>query len=396
MRILVASPFLPFPLDNGGAIRIYHLLRYLAERHDVILVSFGKDSSDSLKGLRFCKQIHLVPPPKPRSWWVHARESIGKVPASTTYPIEAIGHRVREILTGHDIDLIQIEFLGLAHLAPYLYRCPKILVEHVITTEFRARQLRLMPWSVRRLYYAFDLLKLRAYEPEAVRAFHGCVTVSHRDAEIIRGWAPRCHVAAIPNGVDTDYFQPAAAADGDSDSVLFIGSFHLDFANIDAATHFGREIFPAVRRRIPHARLTIVGANPPPAVSRLASEPGVEVTGRVADVRPYLARAGVVVIPLRGGGGSPIRLYTAMAMQKAVVSTSLGAQGARVVAGEEIVISDDPERFGSEVGDLLGDPKRRRRMGQAARARVVAEYDWRVIGRQLEAFHQAVVDGGQV
>lgn len=316
------------------------------------------------------------------------------MPASAAFPIKAMARRLREILDGCDVDLVQVEFLGLAHLAPYLDRHPKILVEHVITTEFRARQLRLMPWGTRRLYYAADLQKLRWYEPEAVRAYDGCVTVSSRDAEIVRSWAPQCHVAAIPNGVDTGYFYPAAT-DGDSDSVLFIGSFDIDFANIDAAKHFGREIFPAIRRRIPHARLTIVGANPPSAVSLLASEPGIEVTGRVADVRPYLARAGVVVIPLRGGGGSPIRLYTAMAMQKAIVCTSLGAQGASAVAGEEIVIADDPKGFASEVVALLRDPQRRRQIGRAARAKVVTKNDWRVIGRQLEVFHQTVVEGGR-
>jgi len=392
VRLLVAAPFVPYPLDFGGAIRIYELLRHMAARHEVVLLCPEPIGREASAALSFCAAVEGFPAPASRPWHEHARRLLGPLPASVSLTADALLSRVHRLVRGRRFDVAQIEFLGLAHLRDAVPDgVPTALVEHCLATESRARQLGLMPWGPRRLYYAFDSLKLRRYEPAAIRAFDACIAVSERDAEQIRAWAPRVRTTTVPNGVDTEFFQPAEDA-GDTE-LLFLGSFHLDAANVDAAVRLAREILPRVRRRVADARLTIVGTQPPVSVARLAGLPGVRVAGGVSDVRPYLARAAAVALPLRAGAGTKVRIATAMAAQRTVLASPLAAEGLDAVPGEEIVIARGAEEFVEEATALLRDARRRMRIGRAARARAVRDYDWRVLARRLETFHTSLADG---
>jgi glycosyltransferase involved in cell wall biosynthesis len=369
------------------------MLRQLARRHEVVLLCPGPLSRDAAQALRFCAGLEVVPPGRSRRpWWEHLRGLAGALPASVCLSSDAMAIRLRELVRAQRFDIVQIEFLGLAHFARLLPSGPrKVLVEHCITSELRARLLRLMPWGARRLYYAVDLLKLRYYERAAMETFDACVTVSSRDERQIRAWVPGLDVATIPNGVDTDYFRPFGQEQ--PHSLLFIGAFDLEYANVDAVLQFARDILPLIRRRVPDAVLTVVGPAPPRAVLDLAQNPGIEVTGRVEDIRPYLARAALVILPLRGGAGTKIRIFTAMSMQKAVLASSLAVEGIDAATGEEIAIADGPERFAAEAISLLTDAPRRLRIGRAARARAVAQYDWRTLGQKLDDFYASLLHG---
>jgi len=390
LNILIVSPFLPYPLDNGGAMRIYHLARHLAARHRVALLSYGILTDDAARALSFCESVTVAPAPEfPRPWREHLRALPGPLPASVCYPIGPLVERLQSVLRRSHFDVIEVEFLGIAHVVHAFGAGPRrILVNHLITSESRSRQLRLMPWGVKRFYYGMDLLKLRRYERRVLSAFDGCVTVSARDAARIASWAPGVPVAAVANGVDTDAFRPQGTEA--PDSLIFIGSFDRDQVNADAAIYLARAVLPLIRRYIPNARLTVVGSNPPAAVRDLARFPGITVTGRVDDVRPHLSRASVMVLPLRGGAGTKIRVYTAMAMQKPIVATSVAAEGLEAAPGREIVIADGLQAFADEVVSLLNDRERRQRIGRAARARAVAEYDWRISAGRLEEFLQTL------
>ena len=154
--------------------------------------------------------------------------------------------------------------------------------------------------------------------------------------------------------------------------------------NEDAMLYFAREVLPHIRRDEPDTTLSIVGRAPTPAVRRLASEPGIEVTGRVEDVRPHIADAAVYVVPLRIGGGTRLKIFEAMAMGKAVVSTTIGAEGLPVTAGQDIVIADEPEPFAHAVVQLIRDEDARRRLATAARRLVVDHYDWSAVAQDFE------------
>jgi glycosyltransferase involved in cell wall biosynthesis len=175
-------------------------------------------------------------------------------------------------------------------------------------------------------------------------------------------------------------------------SLLFVGAFHLDPANADGIVYFSDHVMPLIHREHPKATLTIVGPYPPPEVQQLASRPGVTVTGYVDDVRPYFTHASVLILPLRAGAGTKVRIFTAMAMGKPVVATPVGAEGIDARFDEGIIIAELPTEFGDRVSALLGDPTRRMQLGRTAREAAAARYDWRVSGRKLEQFYRSLVE----
>jgi polysaccharide biosynthesis protein PslH len=165
--------------------------------------------------------------------------------------------------------------------------------------------------------------------------------------------------------------------------LVFTGSMDW-IPNEDAMRHFCHDILPLIRRREPDTTLSIVGRAPTPAVQRLAEIPGVEVTGRVDDVRDYIGKAAVYIVPIRIGGGTRLKIFEAMGMGRAVVSTTIGAEGLPVTDGRDVVIADSPDKFATAVVTLFRDPARRVQLERAARDLVVTHYDWSAVAGQLE------------
>ena len=224
-----------------------------------------------------------------------------------------------------------------------------------------------------------------ADEASALRRFDGLLTVSEADRDTFARLYPfdvRGPMHVVATGVDTEYFAPAAQASGRD--LVFTGSMDW-LPNEDAMLFFCRDVLPLIRARVPGVRLSIVGRAPTPAVQRLADgDAGITVTGRVDDVRPYVRDAAVYVVPLRIGGGTRLKIFEAMAMGKAVVSTTIGAEGLDVKDGTDVMIADEPDAFATTVVDLLRDPSRRNAIGDAARRLVSAQYDWTVVAGDME------------
>ena len=201
--------------------------------------------------------------------------------------------------------------------------------------------------------------------------------------------APRARVCAIPTGVDTAYFTPNGSQETPG-ALVFTGSLDW-FPNEDCIVHFGEVVFPRIREAVPDVSLTVVGRNPGPRVQRLAAIPGVRVTGTVQDVRPYVAAATLCVVPLRVGGGTRLKIFEALAMGKAVVSTTVGAEGLPLVPGRHFVQADEPAEFANAVVALLRDPARRKALGSAGRRLVEERYSWSQVVREFEARCEEVV-----
>jgi glycosyltransferase involved in cell wall biosynthesis len=218
------------------------------------------------------------------------------------------------------------------------------------------------------------------------------LAVSENDRASFAQYADPRRISVIPTGVDTEYFQPEVPS-GPSleqpDTMVFTGSMDW-MPNEDGVAYFVEKILPLIRRQIPEAAFWAIGHRPPRRIQALASD-SVVVTGTVEDIRPYLAKAALCVVPLRSGSGTRIKIFEAMAMGKAVVSTSMGAEGLPVQHGKNIILADDPADFARQVVDLLRDPPHRQRLGQAARQLVVESYGWPAVAAYFDSIMQAAL-----
>jgi len=308
------------------------------------------------------------------------------------YRSPAMAGRLRSLLATGDYDVFVCDFLQPSINCLGLPFKPAILFQHNVESGIREGLAAHSSNPLASLYLRHDAAKLRHYERRAANAFDHCIMVSEEDREKMKRQYGVVHTSAIPPAVDTAYFRPTEGGEGAGPEIAFVGSMDM-LANEDAVSFFASSILPLIRRELPAASLTIVGSNPTPAVARLAEDPQIRVTGTVHDVRPYLRSAQLVVVPLRIGGGTRIRIFESMAMAKAVVSTPLGAEGLPVTNGTNIVIEDSPGGFAAAVVQLLRAPAERMRLGDAGRL-LVSQYTWdRAATRFSEICASVVADG---
>jgi glycosyltransferase involved in cell wall biosynthesis len=223
---------------------------------------------------------------------------------------------------------------------------------------------------------------MRRAEARVCRRATLTIAVSDTDRALLAATAPGARVCAIPTGVDPAYFAPNGNREV-PDTLIFTGSMDW-YPNEDAIVHFTEAILPRIRREVPDVTMAVVGRDPTPRLRAVAAGAGVRVTGTVDDVRPYVAKAAVYVVPLRVGGGTRLKIFEALAMGKALVSTRVGAEGLPLVSGEHVLLADDPADFARAVVSLLRDPPRRRALGLAARRLVEERYTWAQVAREFE------------
>jgi sugar transferase (PEP-CTERM/EpsH1 system associated) len=371
-------------------------MRHLARRHAITYLSFA-DPADAIHadGMReVAARVETVPRSDPakgslRFYLDAARHLIDPLPyAVGKYRSRAFAQRLRELLAAGSFDLIVCDFLFPAVNLPKTLPCPAVIFTHNVESEIWRRHTETAT-GLRRWLYRMQHHRMLAYEARTLRRFDGVLAVSDADkgsfARLYPG-AIRHPVHVVPTGVDTEFFTPAAATTvrgASTGRLVFTGSMDW-LPNEDAMQFFCRDILPLIRQREPRATLSIVGRAPTPAVQRLADIHGVIVTGRVDDVRPFLEEADVYVVPLRIGGGTRLKIFEAMAIGRAVVSTTVGAEGLPVTSGEHLLRADDPQAFADAVVDLFRDPARRDRLAAAARALVRARYDWSAVAGELE------------
>src|SRR5215813_10227640 len=400
MNILFLSPWLPWPPYDGGRIRILETLRYLSRRHSVTLVtSVGRaeeiEQGSILKDL--CQDVITTVISK-RTGAVLSRLSKGvfsRRPLIQSFYYDArLAQQVRDLTTRVAYDIIQVEF---PFLTPYLKaiephsRAKKILTMHNIESLRFERELRLSRWSNRRLMLLGNHIFFRAWEKEALKQFDGIVTVSDVERNWVQRHAPGSIVDVVPNGVDTSYFSPFLPVTLKTNPhILFTGA--MDYPpNVDAACWFCNEILPVLHRNIPDIGLKIVGKNPHPQVLELGKKKGVEVTGTVPDMRSYLAGSVALIVPLRSGGGTRLKILEAMAMERPVISTTVGAEGLEITPGADILIADDAEQFVDQVRLLVQSPATSKRLGSAGRRLVIEKYDWNVCLSGLERLYDTLL-----
>jgi sugar transferase (PEP-CTERM/EpsH1 system associated) len=399
MRVLWLKSDLLLPLDKGGKLRTWHLLRHLAARHEITYLAFADPDTPpaDVQGMhQIAARVLTVPrtdPPKGslRFYVDAAWHLLDPLPyAVGKYRSPAYARRLEALLADGRFDVVVCDFLCQAVNLPRRLPCPAVIFTHNVESEIWRRHAETSARGVRgvagRLLYRMQYSRMLRYEARALARFDGVLAVSDADRDTFARLYPGAihgPVHVVPTGVDTEYFSPGAS-DPDSRTLLFTGSMDW-LPNEDAMVFFCREVLPLIRAEEPDVRLSIVGRAPTPAVKRLAEEAGVHVSGRVDDVRPYMKDAAAYIVPLRIGGGTRLKIFEAMAMGKAVVSTTVGAEGLPVTSGEHVMLADEPRGFCRAVVRLLRDVDRRRQLERAARALVVARHDWSAVAGELEA-----------
>lgn len=291
---------------------------------------------------------------------------------------------IDELLSSRPFDIIQVES---SQLCGFRYESGGALVldEHNIEYELLQRMQQGERSWTRRMYNQVEYRKFRPIEQEFWRKVDGCAVTSEREVAIVRSHAPSTPVKAVPNGVDPDFFAPSDIA-SEADTLVFNGLLSYR-PNFDAVNYFIDEVLPLIERTRPGVTLTLVGHATPSELESL-KRPNVILTGSVPDVRPYLAKAAVVVVPIRMGGGTRLKVVEALAMAKPVVSTTIGCEGIRVADGEHLLKADDAESFASGVALLLADADRAEALGRAGRRLMVEEYSWARSARLLEELYR--------
>ena len=394
MKILWLNAGLLLPLDKGGKLRTWHVMRHLARRHDITYLSFedATQTPADRDGMReVCSRLETVPrrDAAKGTWRFYADAAgyiVDRVPyAVAKYRSAAYRAQVEQLLARERFDLIVCDFLPPVVNLPERLSCPSIVFTHNVEAEIWRRHAEQATNPLSKYLLTQQWTRMLAFEAEALSRFDLVLAVSEADSRTFARLYPaslKAPVHVVQTGVETDYFTPAAAAPAPA-HMVFTGSMDW-LPNEDGMTYFCREILPKIREREPQATLSIIGRSPTPAVARLAEIPGVEVTGRVDDVRPHIAAGAVYVVPLRIGGGTRLKIFEAMSMSKAVVSTTIGAEGLPVTNGRDIEIADDPARFAEAVVRLMRDPEARRAIESAARRLVVERYDWSAVAADFE------------
>ena len=390
MRVLALALGVPFPPLGGGLTRTFHLLKALAARHEVELLAFtyGETHGEAPFSVR------VVPVP-----WVWSADYEQMSSADTTVARKAAERLTYQVDDPWFVSSLDPVLMTDAVQAALRARPDLVLFEGTPLAQFAA----CLPRGLPRVLDLFDLhsvmarraldgataepraalareaARTLAFERRAARVSHACLVVSPDDAVAAGDVLGALRVHVVPNGVDTAYFTPSTDPP-EPGAILFTGRMSYE-PNADAVCHFARDVLPLVRREAPHARLHIVGVAPPPRVVALQSD-AVIVHGRVDDVRPYHRRAEVVVVPVRAGGGTRLKVLEAAASGKSIVSTRLGVEGLPFHDGRDVLVADTAPDFAAAVVSSLRDGDRREELGRQARE-VACSYDWSAIGASL-------------
>ncbi len=387
-----------WPLDTGGHVRSFHIVAELARRHRVtLLTTHGPDDDPEGLAARLpqCEEVVSIPCAIPTRATVRfalalLRSWLSPLPVDLwRCRVPALRKEVSRRLAAGAVDVCVADYLAVTPNVALNGQVPRVLfahnVEHMIWK--RLRQVETRRW--RRALLEVEWRKMRRYEARACTRARLTVAVSEVDRAMLAARAPGARVDAIPTGVDTAYFTPDGSREM-PEALVFIGGMDW-FPNEDGIMFFIEAVLPRIRHEVPGVSLTVVGRNPSCRLRTAAAKAGVRVTGTVNDVRPYAAEAAVSVVPLRVGGGTRLKIFEALAMGKAVVSTTVGAEGLPLIPGTHFLQVDDPAEFAGAVVALLRDPARRRALGSAGRRLVEERYSWSQVAREFEAMCEEVV-----
>jgi polysaccharide biosynthesis protein PslH len=386
LRVMVLDEEVPWPPNSGKRIRTWNLLRRLAAHHHPHIFTYGPVSDEAKTalashGLSVTSVGALASSRGPLFWARLLQNVFSKYPYSVSKHFTSrLQAEVRNACAFGKFDLAHIEWIPYARYAtPGL---PRLITAHNVESDIWKRRSLHNGGVAGGWFFGLQASRMEAFERCAAVHANSVVTVSELDAERFRSYGAK-NVKVVPNGVDLDYFRPVPQVP-ENQSLVFIGSLDW-FPNEDAVKEFATRILPILRNANERITFRVVGRKPAPSLAAtLQRVPGVELVGEVADVRTYIAEAQVVVVPIRIGGGTRIKILEALAMEKPVVSTSVGAEGLELEDGRDLLLADTPEKFATQVQFLLANTELQARLGRNGRGTVERLYGWDSAAEKME------------
>ncbi len=386
MKLLHIMPYTPVPPTFGGALRVYNLLRQMTKNHEVTLITFGDSSTHSEIRSQFnsnLKNIHLLN--RPFSKILKRYNQFVSLFNNKSFSFRGIYHQemqnlIDKIVTSNNFDIVQIEF---PHMASYDIKSDaiKIMDAHNVEYSIFKYQWQHASSPLRKVFYKKEFQKIYREEIAACRRQDALLVTSANDKNTLDNDVPEVPKFIIPNGVDAQYFVPSDQKP-EPYSLVFTGAMSY-IPNYDGILYFLDHIFPIIIKSIPDTKLYVVGDRPPKILQRRASE-NVIITGYIKDVRPYVWRSSVYIVPLRMGSGTRLKVLEALSMKKPIVTTSIGCEGIDVENEKTAIIADQPQTFAEAVIRLLKDPLRAKNMIDEGYELIKKQYEWSVIGKKLD------------
>jgi len=407
MKLLYLTHRIPYPPDKGDKVRSSHALQALLNRgHEVHLLAFADDLNDlnyQVDLARMCASVEIVPLRRVRAGGRALINLASTRPLSLGYFASRKMRRlVRSAVSANDFDAVFVYSSAMAqYVPPELATRAVVDLAEIGSEKWREHAARAN--SIMSRLYSLESKRLSKYERKVVTRFARTVVTSRREAALldrVDEFTRRARLRIIPNGVDTDYFQPwIQPPDAISPRLLFIGEMDC-FVNAEAARYFAEEIFPLIRSRESRAKFSIIGSNPTAEASGLTASrltasgvtrhPGVIGAGCAPDERPYLREATLCVFPQRSARGAQNKILEAMAAGKAVIASPEAVAGLRVIDGEHLMVADTPQKFADAAVEIIRDTSLRENLEMRARYFVEAEHDWKSILQNLVELVEAV------
>ncbi len=392
MRILWLKTELLHPIDKGGKIRTYQMLKELKKTNHITYLTLDDGTAEAgalEKSSEYANETIAISHRtaakfSARFYLELAGNTVSELPYfMQKYVSEAMFKVIEEKAKRENFDVVVCDFLMPAVNMPEEIEIPIVLFQHNVEAMIWRRHFEVQKNAFKKLYLKNQWRKSFDYERETCRKFDFVVAVSSEDAATMRNDYGIENVADVPTGVDTEFFKRDETIEKNEYNLVFTGSMDW-LPNEDAIDWFTREIYPLVKEKIPRVSLTVVGRNPFSTLVEMSKkDSSIVVTGRVPDVRPFMNEASVYVVPLRIGGGTRLKIYEAMAMRLPIVSTAVGAEGLPLKNGEEIVLRDTPTEFANAVAELLTDKSRAKKIGAQAEKTVRENFGWQ---RVIEIF----------
>ena len=397
--VLIVAPRLPMPLGKADSRTVYHMIKFLADRgHRVHLATFiapGEPTGAVAPLEELCASVDVVPLQEWKSKLQLALGLFTPEPMQVWYYRYAAMHEaIRHIIERYRPDVLYGHLLRSApYLLPYTRQRKALGLQIAYTLNYR-RLVQHLTQPLMKAFYAVEYQKVKRYEPKIIPTFERVLLISPHDKAAVDPEGRFGNVFFNPHGIEADFYGEDLGLERVSGVIVMNADFEAP-TNVDAALFFYQEIFPLVRAAVPEAKLWLVGRKPPPAIRQLASDPAVEVTGCVEDLREYLQRGTVAIDPLRIGAGLQNKVLVSMAAGLPVVATRIANEGIQVPEGTAILLADEPEAFARHVIRLLRNGEERQQIGERARAFVGQYWTWEYhFERFEEMLAQLVREGG--